>query len=38
MRGQAGSTLLIIDRGTPKAHLSMKDFSSEQLTHFQDGK
>ncbi len=38
MRGQAGSTLLIFDRGTPKAHLSMKDFALEQLTHFQDGK
>jgi hypothetical protein len=38
IRGQAGSTLLIIDRGTPKANLSLKDFSPEQLTHFQDGK
>jgi hypothetical protein len=35
-RGQAGSTLLIIDRGTAKANLGLKDFSSEQLTHFQD--
>lgn len=34
IRGQAGSTLLIIDRGTPKANLSVKDFSSAQLTHF----
>ncbi|MFY9852944.1 MAG: outer membrane lipoprotein-sorting protein [Terracidiphilus sp.] len=34
IRGQAGSVLLIIDRGTPKANLSMKDFSSAQLTHF----
>jgi hypothetical protein len=34
IRGQAGSTLLIIDRGTPKANLSLKDFSSAQLTHF----
>ena len=34
IRGQAGSTLLIIDRGMPKANLSMKDFSSAQLTHF----
>ena len=34
IRGQAGSTLLIIDRGTPKANLSLKDFSSVQLTHF----
>ncbi len=34
--GQAGSTLLIIDRGSAKANLSLKDFSIEQLTHFQD--
>jgi len=34
VRGQAGSSLLIIDRGTPKANLSLKDFSSAQLTHF----
>jgi len=32
--GQAGSTLLIIDRGSAKANLSLKDFSTEQLTHF----
>jgi hypothetical protein len=38
IRGQAGSTLLIIDRGAPKANLSLKDFSPAQLTHFQDGK
>jgi hypothetical protein len=34
--GQAGSTLLIIDRGSAKANLSLKDFSNDQLTHFQD--
>jgi len=34
IRGRAGSTLLIIDRGTPEAHLGVKDFSSAQLTHF----
>jgi hypothetical protein len=34
IHGQSGSTLLIIDRGTPKANLSMKDFSPAQLTHF----
>jgi hypothetical protein len=34
MRGHAGSTLLIIDRGTPKAKLGLKDFSPEQLMHF----
>jgi hypothetical protein len=33
-RGQAGSTLLIIDRGSPKANLSLADFSQEQLLHF----
>lgn len=34
IRGRAGSTLLIIDRGTPKAHLDLKDFGPSQLTHF----
>ena len=34
IRGQAGSTLLIIDRGSAKAHLELKDFSPAQLTHF----
>jgi hypothetical protein len=34
LRGRAGSTLLIIDRGSAKAHLSLGDFSSGQLTHF----
>ena len=34
LRGQSGSTLLIIEHGTPRAHLGSKDFSSEQLTHF----
>jgi hypothetical protein len=38
IRGQAGSALLIIDRGTPKANLNVKDFNPAQLTHFQDGK
>jgi hypothetical protein len=33
-RGQAGSTLLIIDRGTAKAHLTLNDFSLVQLTRF----
>jgi hypothetical protein len=36
VRGRAGSTLLIVDRGSAKAHLGLGDFSSEQLTHFQD--
>jgi hypothetical protein len=34
MRGQAGSTLLIIDRGSTKANLDLRAFSPEQLTHF----
>jgi hypothetical protein len=38
IRGRAGSTLLIIDHGTPKANLGLKDFSLAQLTQFQDGK
>ena len=33
-RGKTGSTLLIIDRGTPKANLSLRDFSPEQLIRF----
>lgn len=33
-RGQGGSTLLIIDRGTARANLRLSDFSSAQLTHF----
>ncbi len=33
-RGRAGSTLLIIDRGSPHAHLGLKDFTAAQLTHF----
>lgn len=32
--GQPGSTLLIIDRGSPKANLALKDFSRAQLIHF----
>jgi len=34
VRGKAGSMLLIIDHGSPKAHLDLKDFSSAQFTHF----
>jgi len=37
-RGHAGSSLLILDRGTAKANLSAKDFSPAELTHFQDSK
>jgi len=36
IRSRAGSTLLLIKRGSAKANLSVKDFSSEQLTHFED--
>jgi hypothetical protein len=35
-RGQAGTTLLIIDRGSAKANLKLGDFSPEHLTRFQD--
>jgi hypothetical protein len=34
IRGRAGSTLLIINRGTAKARLDLKDFDPSQLTHF----
>lgn len=34
IRGHAGSTLLIIDRGSPKANLGLGDFSPGQLTRF----
>jgi hypothetical protein len=34
VRGQAGSTLLVIDRGSTKAHLTLADFNPAQLTHF----
>jgi Outer membrane lipoprotein-sorting protein len=34
IHGQAGSTLLIIDRGSAKANLTIADFSPEQLTRF----
>ena len=34
MRGHAGSMLLILDRGTPKAHLELKDFSPAQISRF----
>jgi hypothetical protein len=33
-RGQAGSTLLIFDRGSAKANLTGADFNPEQLTRF----
>ncbi len=33
-RGRAGSTLLIIDKGSAKANLVLGDFSPERLVHF----
>jgi hypothetical protein len=33
-RGQAGSTLLIINRGSARANLTLADFSPERVTHF----
>jgi hypothetical protein len=33
-RGQAGSTLLIFERGSAKAKLTTADFSPTALTHF----
>jgi hypothetical protein len=33
-RGQACSTLLILDRGSAKANLGLGEFSPEQLTRF----
>lgn len=35
-RGHSGSTLLIIERGSAKAHLGARDFSPEQISHFED--
>jgi hypothetical protein len=35
-RGHAGSTLLIIDRGSARANLGLGEFSPEKLTRFQD--
>ncbi|HEY2472207.1 MAG TPA: outer membrane lipoprotein-sorting protein [Terracidiphilus sp.] len=34
LRGNKGTTLLIVERGSTKAHLSMADFSSENLVKF----
>jgi hypothetical protein len=36
IRDRAGSTLLIIERGSTKANLSTKDFSLEQISQFED--
>ena len=34
IRGRAGSTLLIVERGNPEAHLGLHDFDSASLTRF----
>jgi hypothetical protein len=34
IRDHAGSTLLIIDRGSAKANLNLREFSAERLIHF----
>ena len=36
VQGRAGSTLLIFDRGSTKAHLTMRDFSPASVTHADD--
>jgi outer membrane lipoprotein-sorting protein len=37
VRNKPGSSLLIIDRGSAKANLTMKDFSPDALVHFEGG-
>jgi hypothetical protein len=36
IRGRAGSTLLLIRRGSAQAHLSASDFSSAHISHLED--
>ena len=36
IRGRAGSTLLIVKRGSANAHLRVNDFQPEQINHFED--
>ena len=36
VHGRPGSTLLIFDRGSTKANLTLKDFSPEQISRFED--
>ena len=36
IRGRAGSSLLILERGSTKANLKMKDFSTEEISKFED--
>jgi Outer membrane lipoprotein-sorting protein len=35
VRGRLGSTLLIVERGSTRANLTAKDFSPEQISHFE---
>jgi hypothetical protein len=36
IHGRPGSTLLIIERGSTKANLSIRDFSPERIGQFED--
>jgi hypothetical protein len=36
IHGRPGSTLLIVERGSTKANLSIRDFSPEQISKFED--
>ena len=36
VHGRPGSTLLIFEHGSTKAHLTLKDFSPEQINQFED--
>ena len=36
VHGRPGSSLLMLDRGSAKANLSLKDFSPEKISHFED--
>ena len=36
IHGRPGSTLLIVERGSTKANLSLRDFSSEQISQVED--
>ena len=36
VHGRPGSTLLLFERGSTKAHLTLQDFSPEQISRFED--
>ena len=36
VHGRPGSSLLLLERGSTKANLTVKDFSPEQISHFED--